>query len=465
MRLYKVLAVLFIILSFAQCSYCANIIYPKSKVVTINSDTTFFVGNENPNKTLKINNEEVNVHQSGGFFHPVKLDIGQNNFTITNGSKTEIYKIMRPFEKVQTKKHEIIYPETRIYVVKTDNAPLRSIPYDGGDTRLQHFDKGMPLNIVGEYGNFYKVQLARDDYAWIGKEFCVKIKGYDNSPARIYGFIYDETPEKRIFMLKLSKKVPFILSETRSYIMDENSRFEPFTNGLDFVVYNVKGYPENKYEFHINPIGKSFGYKSYYRNDKELVIEVKNPPKNELKGMKITLDSGHGGKESGAIGCLCNKEKDINLAVAQKLKQKLEKEGAIVYMTRNNDDYVSLNDRVKFSQDNKSDIFISIHHNALADSSAYSGRSGSSVYYFYQQSRELADKIHKAMIDELQMKDDKVRDASYAVIRNTESLAILIEIGYMIDPDDNSKIITPEFQQKAADAILHGLENYIYGAK
>lgn len=463
--LYKVFLALLVIITSAQYSFCANIVYPKSKEMTINSDKTFFVGNENPNKILKINNEKVNIHKSGGFFYPVKLNIGENIFKISNGSKTDIYKIIRKAEKIQLDLKEITYPEIKTYVIKKDNVPLRSIPYDGGDTRLQHFDKGMPLNIVGEYGNFYKVQLARDDYGWIGKEYCVKIQGFDNAPARIDGFIYDETPDKRVFILKLNKKVPYILSETRSYTIDENSHFEPYTNGLDFVAYNIKGYPENKYEFHINHIGKSFGYKTYYKTDKELVIEVKNPPKSELKGLKITIDPGHGGKESGAIGCLCDKEKDVNLAVAKILKHKLEQAGATVYMTRIDDNYVSLNDRVKISQNNNSDIFISIHHNALADSAAESARSGSSVYYFYQQSRELANYIQNCLLSELKMKDDKVRNASYAVIRNTESLAILIEIGYMIDPEDNSKIITQEFQQKAADAILHGLENYIYETK
>lgn len=469
MKFNKLLLSIFLFLFSAQCSNCANIVYPKTKVLNIKSPVTFFVGNENPSKCLKINNEIVEIHTSGGFFHPVKLNEGENIFTISNGAKSEIYKITRPKEKVIPDFKEIIYTNTLTYVVKTDNAPLRAIPYDGGINRLEHFAKGMPLNIVGEYANFYKVKLARDDYAWIGKSFVAKIQGFDNSPARIDGFIYDETPLKRIFTLKLSKKVPYILSETRSYVIDENSHFIPYTNGLDFVAYNVKGYPENKYEFHINPTGNSFGYKAYYKNNKELVIEVKNFPKQDqnqpLKGLKITLDPGHGGKESGATGCLGDKEKDINLLLTQKLKSKLEKAGATVFVTRNNDIYVNLYDRVKTSQNNNSDIFISIHHNALPDSGAESGRSGTATYYFYQQSKRLADNIHKSLLDNLELKDDKVREASYAVIRNTESLAILLEIGYMINPEDNSKIITPEFQQKAADAIVKGLENYFNGTK
>lgn len=469
MAKYKILLLIFVILLTVQKTFCANIVYPKSKNVTINAPTTFFVGNETSSNTLLINGEKVNIHSSGGFFHPVQLAEGENSFTISNGEKTDIYIITRPKRKIKPEPEEIIYPEIKVFVVKTDNAPLRSIPYDGEMTRLQHFDKGVPLDIIGEYENFYKVKLARDDYAWIGKNFVTEIQGFDNSPARINGFLYDETADKRTFTLQLSKKVPFILSETRSYSIDKDSRFEPFTNGLDLVVYNVKGYPENKYEFHINKTGRSFGYKSYYKTNKELVIEVKNYPQIDqqqpLKDLKITLDSGHGGKESGATGCLGDKEKDINLSITKLLQYELQQKGATVYLTRDKDVDVSLNDRVKISQQNDSDIFISLHHNALADSAAESNRSGTSVYYFYQQSKELADYIHSSMLQELKLKDDKVRDASYAVIRNSESLAVLIEIGYMIDPEDNSKIITQEFQQQAAKAILHGLENYINGTK
>ena len=61
-----------------------EIVYPKSDNVTINSESTFFIGNENPEKELFINSQKVNVHSSGGFLHPVKLNVGENVFNIGN---------------------------------------------------------------------------------------------------------------------------------------------------------------------------------------------------------------------------------------------------------------------------------------------------------------------------------------------------------------------------------------------
>ncbi|MDE6138616.1 MAG: N-acetylmuramoyl-L-alanine amidase, partial [Candidatus Gastranaerophilales bacterium] len=243
------------------------------------------------------------------------------------------------------------------------------------------------------------------------------------------------------------------------------TKLEPVVNGFDLVVYNIKGFPENKFEFHINRTSKAFGYKSYYKNESELVIEVKNFPQVDeqkpLEGLKITIDPGHGGKEYGAIGCLGDKEKDVNFSISQKLKTKLENAGANVFMTRNGDSDISLTNRVKTAQQQDSDIFISIHNNAFPDSAAKSNRSGTSVYYFYPQSKELANKILETLTCELCMNNDKVRQESFAVIRNTDSPAILIELGYMINPEDNAKIINNNFQEKAAEAILHGLEKYL----
>ncbi len=460
------LLILISILTFGTCAKSVEIVYPKSKSAIINSPVTFFIGNEKNEKSLYINSEEVKIHESGGFNYPVDLNIGENIFNISNGKETKTYKIIRKASStIQAKPHQNLYDTIQTYLTKETNVPLRATPYDNGINRLQHLEKDIPLTVVGEAGNFYKVQLARDDYAWINKNSVTKTES-ENVPAKIASYTYEENLHKRVYTLKLNKKVPYILSETRSYITKDNfTKLEPVVNGLDLVVYNVQGYPENTFEFHINKTGKSFGYKTYYKNNTELVIEVKNYPQiistKPLEGLKITIDPGHGGIEFGTIGCLGDKEKDINLSISKKLQKKLAEAGATVFMTRENDSEVSLSARVLKTQKNDSDIFISIHNNALPDSAAKSNRSGSSIYYFYPQSKQLADKILESLTCELCMNNDKVRQESFAVIRNTESPAILIELGYLINPEDNAKIINPEFQDKAAEAILHGLENYL----
>lgn len=456
---------IFLILFFCGMDVrSAQIVYPKSQNVIINSPTTFFIGNESPDANLTVNGEKVKLHKSGGFYHPVDLNVGENIFVIEDEHGRSEYKIFRNDKKDSGKSAKFMpYSEPKLFVLSGVNVALRATPEDFGINRLQHYSDKLVFNVIGEENGFYKVKLARDDYAYIKKEYLKPCDCADISPADILNYTYSEDEKSRIYTVKLSKKVPYVLSETRLFRLDSEG-YEPYADGYDLVIYNVSGYPEEKYNFHINSAGRSFGFKSYYSTANELVIEIKKFPiinsKKPLTGLKITVDAGHGGSEFGAIGCLGNPEKDINLAIAKKLKPLLEKAGAKVYMTRSDDKDLSLQDRVKISQNNKSDVFVSIHNNALPDSAAKSGRKGTSAYYFYTQSAELAKILKNTLVYELSTADDKVRQESFAVVRNSESLAVLIEVAYMINPEDNAKLVDDAFQTKAAEAILHGLEKY-----
>ena len=155
------------------------------------------------------------------------------------------------------------------------------------------------------------------------------------------------------------------------------------------------------------------------------------------------------------------KEKDINLKIALKLRDKLQARGAQVIMTRTDDKDVSLNDRVKTANDNNSEIFISIHANALPDSLLDKEIRGTEVYYFYPQAKKLAKNILKSIVKETGTKDNGVKGESFAVVRNTNAVSVLIETGYIIDPEDNELLINNEFQDNMAKAIVTGLENYL----
>ena len=130
-------------------------------------------------------------------------------------------------------------------------------------------------------------------------------------------------------------------------------------------------------------------------------------------------------------------------------------------MTRDDDSYVGLNERVEKSNYFDADIFLSIHNNSLSDSMADRDATGTETYYFYPQSKELAKILAKSISDKTGFKNGGQRGQSFAVIRNTQSIAVLIEVGYMISPDDNSKIIDEDFQNKVTDGIIDGLERYL----
>ena len=95
MNLSLISALLLAVVAVPTTANSAEIVYPKSNNVVINSAETFFIGNEKPDKALKINGENVSIHSSGGFWHVVKLDYGENKFVIDNGNDTQIYNITR----------------------------------------------------------------------------------------------------------------------------------------------------------------------------------------------------------------------------------------------------------------------------------------------------------------------------------------------------------------------------------
>ena len=452
MNLSLISALLLAVVAVPTTANSAEIVYPKSNNVVINSAETFFIGNEKPDKALKINGENVSIHSSGGFWHVVKLDYGENKFVIDNGNDTQIYNITRNNTNSTIKEESTYQSYEKPLIIETnaDNVPLRSMPNDFGLNRLQHLQKDIQMKVVGEFGNYYKVQLSRDDFAWLSKDYANKLDTNGLNIQKIIAFDYHEDSTKRIYEIKLSDKVPYTLSES---------------DGLDLVVYNVKDYPYNKYEFHIANSGKLFGYKSYYTDDNRLIIEVKKFPdinkSTPLKGLKIAIDAGHGGTELGAIGCLNDNEKDVNLEISKILKEKLETNGANVIMTREDDSFVGLNDRVEIANKNNAQIFISIHNNALPDSAAHLKSTGSETYYFYSQSKELAKDVVEALAKETGFKNNGAKAQSFAVVRNTNCPAILVEVGYIINPEDNAKLIDKNYQNKIAEAILHGLENYL----
>lgn len=442
-----------LILFIGHSAMAANIVYPKTEKVTINSPRTFFIGNEKPHSKLSINGEKVDIHKSGGFWHTVDLHDGENIFKIENGKETKTYTILKNASNINTNIQKIklqAYTQPKIIETNRDNVPLRITPVDFGINRLQHFQKGIQLKAIGEIADFYKIELSNNNFAYIAKNDASLTNLRNINLINILDYTYIEDNTKRVFKVKLDNKTPYTLIEN---------------NGLDLTVYNINDLPNNEYKFHINFENSLFGYTSKFNNDNELVIEVSKIPtinkSKPLSNIKITIDAGHGGNEYGAIGCLGTKEKDINLSIAKSLKNKLIKSGAYVIMTRDNDKYVSLSDRVKISNDANSQIFISIHNNALPDSLANQKRTGSEVYYFYPQSKQLAEDVLDGITAKAKTNNNGIKQQSFAVIRNTQSPSILIELIYIINPEDNSKLINKNFQNSLADGIVKGLEKYL----
>jgi len=174
-----------------------------------------------------------------------------------------------------------------------------------------------------------------------------------------------------------------------------------------------------------------------------------------LKGITILLDAGHGGEQLGAHFDSVQ-EKHVNLAVAGKLKTRLEAMGATVYMTRVRDDDISLSARVKESIRLKPDIFVSVHSNANFKHNI----DGIETYYYSSRSRELASTLLSSVAGGLKEKANWVEQERLFVVHHNVVPSVLVEIGYLSNLRTRALLITDDYQERAAEAIAVGIFNY-----
>ncbi|MBM3270347.1 MAG: N-acetylmuramoyl-L-alanine amidase [Candidatus Sericytochromatia bacterium] len=172
---------------------------------------------------------------------------------------------------------------------------------------------------------------------------------------------------------------------------------------------------------------------------------------------RITIDPGHGGIDPGTIGQAGTLEKTVTLAVAGKVSALLEKAGMDVQMTRNRDQDLLLWPRVDMGDEFKSDAFVSIHMN----SSPNRATTGIETYYFTPESIPLARSIHRNLVGQLGAPDRGIRRANFVVVKYSRMPAVLVEVGYLSNLREEGLLINPEYQQRAADAIKVGVQDFL----
>lgn len=176
----------------------------------------------------------------------------------------------------------------------------------------------------------------------------------------------------------------------------------------------------------------------------------------------VVLDPGHGGRDSGAVGSYpMSYEKFITLQTAQKLKSKLESKGIRVFMTRETDEYVSLANRVGMANEIGATAFISIHANAFTSPAI----KGVEVLYAPDQKRDnvsLARLVRGQLISLLGAADRGViQRPNLVVLRDTMMPAVLTELGYISNPDEERLLHDDSYINKAAESIKNGLLQYL----
>lgn len=197
-----------------------------------------------------------------------------------------------------------------------------------------------------------------------------------------------------------------------------------------------------------------------------------NEYRKEEGKLTIILDAGHGGMDPGKVGINQALEKEINLAIAEKLQDLLELNDIHVIMTRETDEglYESsdrnkknadLKKRVEIIKNSNAVIAVSIHQNSYSSESV----KGSQVFYHKKsaEGKELAEILQKQMVKSLDPNNHRIAKAneSYYMLKKTEIPLVIVECGFLSNSSEAALLITEEYQEKVAWAIHLGILKYI----
>ena len=189
----------------------------------------------------------------------------------------------------------------------------------------------------------------------------------------------------------------------------------------------------------------------------------------------VYLDAGHGGYDPGA-SYFGISENSLTLAIQSRVKAKLEAEGYQVVTTRTNDSFVDLTDRSRAANASESDIFVSIHINAAGSSDV----QGIETYYYQpyaeypsrinaayhanptrlSMSDTLANAIQSSLINATGAQNQGVKRRTFAVLRETTAPAVLLELGFLSNPQEAARLTMSAYQETLANAIVAGIKRY-----
>lgn len=189
----------------------------------------------------------------------------------------------------------------------------------------------------------------------------------------------------------------------------------------------------------------------------------------EIKNVDVILDAGHGGSDPGKVGVYDILEKEINLAIVLKIKVLLEEEGIGVLLTREEDQRLDENgkefsktadmkDRVNIMNEVKPKVVVSVHQNSYTSPEI----KGAQVFYFTHS--EVSRKMAEVMQEELRKVDTSntrqvKENDTYYLLKKTETPAMIVECGFLSNPEEAQKLATEEYQDKMAAAITEGIKS------
>ncbi|MBN3869827.1 N-acetylmuramoyl-L-alanine amidase [Nostoc sp. JL33] len=387
-------------------------------------------------------------------------DLGQPQFQLTLNGKT----ITQP-------------GSGKIQILSRGELPVAEITADAGVTRtgpntdfsrLTPLPKGTRATVTGTEGEWLRLDYG----AWINSKETRILPGAIEPQTIIRSVGYRQLPGATEIVFPLQVPVPVSVQQSEQAIAltlyNTTAQTDIIRLDDDPLIYRLDWQQEApgqvKYTFNLKK-AQQWGYKLRY-DGTTLVLALRHPPKigntrrKLLANFKIVLDPGHGGKETGASGPTGYLEKDVNLVVSKLLRDDLVKRGATVVMTREDDRELSLVERQAIISKEEPCIAISIHHNSLPDDGDAEKIKGFAAFWYQPQAHNLAIFLQKYVVKKLGRPSYGVFWDNLALTRPTAAPSVLLELGFMSNPDEFEQVVNPEEQKKMANAIAQGITEW-----
>lgn len=342
-----------------------------------------------------------------------------------------------------------------------------------GGAKLGYIDSLIPLRMTGKAGSLYRVQLSKYRSAYIPDDVVELLPKGAFTPSSL-------TANFRVFgdsafdyvQVGLFARLPY---QSAQYIDPSKIVVDIFgaTNNTNWITQleNTKEIKNVYYEQLEDEVlrvtielkhQQHWGYQVYY-NGTRLMIKVRRQPERlELRDLRIAIDAGHGGGNTGASGPTGSIEKELTLAVALKLRQALRLQGAKVIMTRTRETFVDNKERILMYRDSLPDLLVSLHLNSSGDPVNV---SGTSTYYRYIGFRELSRDIYKRMLELGLPEWGNTGSFNFMLNSPIEYPNALVEILFLSNPAEEMKILDENFQQQVADKIAAGVKDFLEKCK
>lgn len=343
----------------------------------------------------------------------------------------------------------------------------RALP---GGTYQWFFPTGTHAAATARVGDDLRLDLSRNSVAWVNIADAQPLAAGLPQPRAVVGSV-TLTPGQGSLLLRVpaTVAVPYQVTEgdrsltLRLYGAVGDVNWMRYGGTDPYVTTMAWDQPAlDEVTITLSLASPLWGYRVHWAGN-DLLLEIRRPPgidpSHPLAGRRIVVDPGH--PPAGATGPTGLREAEANLAVALKLRDLLTSAGAEVLMTRTADTSVDLWPRVHFADSVNADLLVSIHNNALPDGVEPFRNNGSSVFYNQPQSVSLAMDIQRQLVKLLGLRDLGVGRGDLALVRPTWMPAVLCEGMFMMIPDQEAALRSPEGQALYARAVFDGIERFL----